>query len=733
VATFSLSDVLKEARRRRVFRVAALYIVGAWAILQVSDLAFVSWNIPSQALRHIWIGAVIGFPLAIVFGWRYDIVDGRIARTAASDLDADMSIGRTDYIILAALAFVTAVIILGSVTEISNTHVTDTAPVVVTKIDPKSIAVLPFENMSGDKSNDPFTIGIHDDLLTHISKISDIKVISRTSVARLDTSMSIPDIGQLLSVAVVMEGGVQRIVNRVRINAQLIDAVSDQHLWADTFDRELTTQNIFEIQSEIAAIITDNLQATLSPQDVVNLDKVPTKNLEAYEAYLLGKQHLATRTRADLLKARDFFSEAIDLDKQYALAYAGLADANLLLYYYGAQSLSEALALAEPAIDSALALDNQLGAVYASLGLSRFYQLDFASAETAFKHAIALDPNNAKTYHWFGDMLATRLRQPEAAIPLLERARELDPLSSVISITLGEALEGVGRFGEAMALYRKTIEIDSDYPAAYFLLGFHYRAVLGQLDDALRLHHQEIAVDPVRDNGNLGLIYLELGDDAKAEYWIDRALRINPGWFNTNAAKIRLHWYRGQEVQALQVARQLLSIVPANNVSLLMFVSYGQYQEALDKVAPGYPDLSCDVDPTVTRINLFQAINLSLALEETGEHECADRLLEKSLERLQGMPRLGLFGYGIADIEILARQGNTTQALDTLRLALDEGFRSPSWWASVEGNPHMVSLRGEPEFKEMIAEIRAEMAAQLSNVREMEANGELSQFPDSLQ
>ena len=123
----------------------------------------------------------------------------------------------------------------------------------------------------------------------------------------------------------------------------------------------------------------------------------------------------------------------------------------------------------------------------------------------------------------------------------------------------------------------------------------------------------------------------------------------------------------------------------------------------------------------------------SLALDETGEHECADRLLEKSLERLQGMPRLGIYGYGIADIEILARQGKTEQALDTLRLAIDEGLRSPSWWAQGEGSPHMISLRGEPKFKEMIEEIRAEMAAQLSNVRELEANGELAPIPDSLE
>jgi TolB-like protein/Tfp pilus assembly protein PilF len=723
-----IGNFFRELRRRRVLRIVALYIVGAWVVLQAAALAFPGLQIPESAIRYVWIGAIMGFPVALILGWRFDIIGGRIVRTNLDDAGESQALSRADYAILAALSLVVAVITYGMLSEILSEPTLPANQPLTADIDPKSIAVLPFTNMSGDEANEPFTIGIHDDVLTHISKIGDIKVISRTSVARLDPGLSIPDIGRLLGVATVLESGVQRIGNRVRINAQLIDTASDQHLWAETFDRELTTQHIFAIQSEIAAAITDKLQASLSPREVAKLKRMPTDNLQAYEMYLLGQQRMITRTRSALLEASDYFEKAVELDPQYALAYVGLADANLLLAGYGHLSLQEGLAKAESSLALALAIDEQLGAAYASVGLSRVRQGDSTGAETAFKRAIELDPNNATPYHWYGDLLINAMGQPEAAIPVLERARELDPLSPIINITLGEALEASGQFGEAMTLYRKAIEIEPDFPAAYYLIATHYRAVYGKMDEAVRWYHEELAIEPSRDLGVLGQTYLDLGDDEKAEYWIDRAIALHPQWYQSNAARVFLHRYRGEEAQALQRARRLLALYPGNNTSLVTFVTYGKYQEALETIAPGYPELACGVEPTISRNNLSQAINLSLALQETGERECADRLLDKILQQIQKMPRLGARGYGIADVEVYARQGKTQLALETLRQAIDEGYRW-FWWAQGKGSPHMVSLHEEPEFNAMMQEIRADMSAQLEHVREMEANGELASVP----
>ena len=626
-----IRNFFRELRRRRVFRIAALYIVGAWVALQAADLAFPGLLIPQSAIRFVWIGAILGFPVALILGWRFDMVGGRVVRTPDVAAREHPALSRADYAVLATLGIVAVAITYGLAVEILDTRTQPANRVLTADIDPKSIAVLPFTNMSGDEANEPFTVGIHDDVLTHISKIGDIKVISRTSVARLDPAMSIPAIGKLLGVATVLESGVQRIGNRVRINAQLIDTVSDQHLWAETFDRELTTQHIFAIQSEIAAAITDKLQASLSPRDEAKLNRVATQNMQAYEAYMLGRQRMVMRTREALLEANDYFEKAVELDPQYALAWVGLADANLLLAYYGHLPLDEALARAEPSLTRALAIDDQLGAAYASVGLSRVRQGDSAGAETAFKRAIELDPNNPKPYHWYGDVLINEMGQPEAAIPLLERARELDPLSPAINVTLGQSLEASGRFSEAMAFYRKAIEIEPDFSAAHFLIAQHYRTVYGEMAEAVRWHHQELAIEPSRDTGALGLTYLDLGDGEKAEYWIDHALGLHPDWFLTNSASAFLLIYQGDEAPALQQARRLLDIVPGNYISLVTFVAFGKYREALETVAPRYPELGCDVEPMVNRNNLSQAINLSLAWQETGERECADRLLDKAL------------------------------------------------------------------------------------------------------
>jgi TolB-like protein/DNA-binding winged helix-turn-helix (wHTH) protein len=190
----------------------------------------------------------------------------------------------------------------------------------------RSVAVLPFANMSQDATAEPFANGIYDDILTQIAKIRDLRVIARTSMERLDPNLSLQEIGNKLGVATILEGGVQRIGNRIRINVQLIDCESKTHLWAETYDRELTTANVFAIQSEIAASVADALKLTLSPEEHLRLEKTPTQDMAAYQAYLLGKQRLKKETSASLVEAVDLFQQATDLDPNFALAYVGLAD-----------------------------------------------------------------------------------------------------------------------------------------------------------------------------------------------------------------------------------------------------------------------------------------------------------------------------------------------------------------------------------------------------------------------
>ncbi len=709
----------EELRRRRVFRVVALYIVGAWVLLQAADLAFPGMGIPEASIRYVWIGTIAGLPLALILGWRFDMSGGRIVRTPALQTTGNARLQRTDYALLAVLGAAAAAISLGMIAEIRASRAPPARHERAAGIDDKSIAILPFRNFSGDVINDPLTVGIHDDLLTHVSKISDIKVISRTSVSRLDPDLSIPDISRLLGVATILEGGVQRTGNRLRINAQLIDGATDQHLWAETFDKEMTTQDIFAIQTEIAAAIADELRATLSQRDRDKLGKIPTQSLPAYEAYLLGKQRMTTRARADLLQAIEYFETSIALDPSYALAHVGLADTNLLLNSYGHLPLDEMLETTGPALAAALALDDQLGAAFASTGLSKLKQGDRVGAEAAYQRAMELDPNYPTTYHWYGNMLLDDAGRPDEAVRLLEKARELDPLSPAINITLGEALGGLGRFEEAMALFEKALEIEPDYPGAYFLIGTYHHTVYGRLDEAVRWQRLRLSIEPGADTSILAFIYLDLGDDIRAEQWVEQSLRHNPDGFFGRSVQVFLHRFRGEEAQALEGARRLLALYPDNNSSLVTFVTYGRYEEALESL-DRYPELSCSREPVIDRNNLFQAMNLSLALQETGQGECAERILRAILDRLRDIPRLGPRGFGILDVEVHARLGNTRLALNTLRKAIDQGFRA-YWWAQGETSVHMGSLREHPEFRLMMDEMRAEMALQRQKAREFES------------
>jgi tetratricopeptide (TPR) repeat protein len=225
-----------------------------------------------------------------------------------------------------------------------------------------------------------------------------------------------------------------------------------------------------------------------------------------------------------------------------------------------------------------------------------------------------------------------------------------------------------------------------------------------------------------------GLYYLDLGDDAEAEYWINRALTLAPEHAAPNVALAFLYRYRNDRERALRVARKLQDIVPGNNTSLVTLVNFGQYREALDEFTPLYPELQCDEQLSVTRLNVFAALNLSLAFEQTGDMECAALLLSEVLARIKTLPRLGTAGYGIADVEAYARLGKRDEAIASLRHAIDSRYRA-FWWSQGEKSAHTASLRDDPEFTAMMEELKADMALQLARVREMRVNGELPDIP----
>ena len=355
------SSIWAELRRRRVVQWALAYAAGAWVLLQVLGFVSDSFAWPATVKQIATILLAIGLPIVVVLGWYHgDRGQQRVTGPELAVLTLLLLVGG-GLLWLYAQRTVPTTTAGTAVKSPPTSAATDARP---------SIAVLPFENRSEESKDAFFVDGIHDDILTQLSKVSALKVISRTSVERFRTTdLSVQQVAEQLGVTKILEGGVQRAGDRVRINVQLIDAATDAHLWAETYDRELTAANIFAIQSEVAAAITDALKTTLTPSEQARANAVPTQNLEAWEAYQLGRQRLAKRTSADLADAEQFFREAIDLDPQFALAYVGLADTLSLQLLYSGAPREPALGSAEKAVAEALRLDPNLAEAWTSSGL----------------------------------------------------------------------------------------------------------------------------------------------------------------------------------------------------------------------------------------------------------------------------------------------------------------------------------------------------------------------------
>ena len=310
-----LQDFVVELRRRRVFRSVGLYIVGSWVLLQVAALAFQSLNIPDSALVWVWVAAFLGFPLVLILAWRYEFALRGIQRTssAGSDHAADLSLRGSDYLILAALAVVIVTASFRLIAEIRESAPEWVDHAAVTTVSQNSLAVLPLDNLSGDPEQEYFVSGMHEAIIADLSRISGVKVISRTSTEQYrNTDKSLAEIGVELGVANLIEGSIFRDGNTVRITVQLIAAATDEHLWAESYERDLS--NVLRLQSSVARAIAEQIKVKLTPEEDTRFAGSAQVDPEAYELYLKGKFHWYKLTEADLKLALEYFQLAIDKD-----------------------------------------------------------------------------------------------------------------------------------------------------------------------------------------------------------------------------------------------------------------------------------------------------------------------------------------------------------------------------------------------------------------------------------
>jgi TolB-like protein len=412
-----MSGFFEEVQRRKVYRVAAAYVIAAGFIIQISSAVFPAWDLPSWAFRLVVVLLLIGFPISLILAWAYDITPQGIRATPAPGTHR-----RRNLIMLIAIGvIVSAVAGFFLFPRVSWRNVE------------KSIAVLPFQSLSDEKENAYFADGIQDDILTNLSKIGDLKVISRMSVMsyRGDAVRNAREIGKALGVATLLEGSVRRIGNRVRVNVQLINANNDEHIWAEDYDRDLT--DVFAIQTDLAQKIASALQAKLSPNEKARLDQRPTENSDAYLLFVQAHDYATRRNmfRDTSLKAIPLFEQAIKLDPNFALAFAGLSMVQSWIYHNSDPNPARR-EKARLNANEALRLQPDLPEGHLALGFSYYYgDRDFERALTEFEIARRGLPNDAQAYFAIGAIQRRQGKWAESTANL-EKAAALDPRNTEI-------------------------------------------------------------------------------------------------------------------------------------------------------------------------------------------------------------------------------------------------------------------------------------------------------------
>jgi TolB-like protein/Flp pilus assembly protein TadD len=444
-----VSTFFKELQRRKVYRVAAAYAVVAGGVIQLASAVFPAWELPSWALRLVVVLLLAGFPIALVLAWAFDVTPAGIQ---ATEEVTPRPAGQT---LLRRRRNVFLLVSLGlAVSLIAGFFVLPRAS--ARKID-KSIAVLPFENFSDDKDNAFFADGIQDDILTNLSKIGDLKVISRTSVMQYRGKASnVREIGKALGVSAILEGSVRRSANRIRVNVQLIDATNDEHIWANDYDRDLT--DVFAIQSDLAQKIAGELQAKLSPTEKAQMTRKPTENGEAYLAYIQAMNLFVPEEIEKLKQAEQLYQRALDLDPNFALACARLSHIESWIFHSFDPSASRR-AKARTLAEQALRLQPNLPEAHLALGYCYYYgDLDYDRALSEFKIAQSGLPNDAEVYLSLG-AIQRRKGQWADSTTNFEKAASVNPKDPWVLQNLGINYAAVKNYEAALETYDRGLEL----------------------------------------------------------------------------------------------------------------------------------------------------------------------------------------------------------------------------------------------------------------------------------
>jgi len=683
-------------------------LVVAWLVVQVVDIVGPALSLPDWILTFVIVSLAVGFPVAAILSWFYAITARGV------QLESELAPGtqiRGNRITLPVIAMLAAALLVSLVTRDNSSFLaTD-----------RSLAVLPLANISGDPDDKSFVAGLHEDLLTQLSRINTIKVISRSSVVRYSgTSLPIPTIARQLGVSSIIAGSVQRIGERLRVQIQLIDGKTDQHLWAESFDRRLTANDIFGIQREIALAVSNAMNAKLTVVERERLREPATADLEAYSAYMFGKQKIEKRTSRALDEAIEHLRRAITLDPGFAAAHAQLAMAYDLASWYGDLSREKMLTLAMPAAQRAIDLDPTLADGWTALADLRALSGDAAGAETAFNKAIEINPNYPVALHWYALLLMDR-GDYEAALDLHQKALALDPLSVTLTNNVAQDLFYLDRKTQALTYYEQSLELDPDFAATHAHMANIYAYGFGRPDEAVRWLESAAQLDDRHTEypSQLAMLLADLDSPDSALMWADRAIEIGPNRIWPNLAMLIVSQRRGDDDNMQLYADKVLTISSQSPLALRVLRNLDLKADRPDAARARYAEATPELfqrPPNVGETNYGAAIDLAHLLSRLGDGEMAEALLRNAREITAGRPRAGPAGIGFFDIKALALLGNNEAALAALEEAASSEWLQ-FWW-QVPSDPNLSTLHQHPRFDAAIERFRSRAAEYRANINE---------------
>lgn len=722
-----MRSFLSDLKRRNIPRLAAAYALASWILVEAGSVLLPTFGVPQWFFKIYVIIVLVGFFVSIIVAWVFNTAPEGSAIESNVDAAAAQptSSNKMNKIIIALLVFALGISITFNITGIRGD------PIEITRANRlDSIAVLPFTSRSKNKDDRFFVDGIHDDILTRLSNIESLRVISRTSMNEYrDTTKNMRQIGEELGVSTILEGAVQRSGDQVRITVQLIDAKTDEHIWASSFDRAYTMQNIFELQSEISAQIATSLRAALTPEEELRIASIPTVNIEAYTEYVKGRGNLSERSFQSLIDARQQFESAISLDPDYAQAHAALAETVLVtLSNHASLVPSVAFDTAAAAIDKALQVDPQLAEAFAARGLLEMMQWQRAGTGTgnidaaqSFRTAIELNPNLAYAYVWFSSLHQTE-GEIDAAIELLTRALVIDPRGRIPYVNLPNLYALVGKNDRATDFLLRAISIFPDWSTPYGSLSTHLQK-LGRLDEAIAWGRRESALttDPLTGGDLLGIFQTFGDDDAIIDFLDDFPADHLVYPLGDSILKYMTRNYEETLVALDNIAAE--SSVPIGfrrDIAINSALITHDYERAYRDLVDMSPRLVGDVKIVVDTNNVQAAILLAFVEQKLDRPGRARTLLDGAEPVVHDLPRLGLAGRGLSDVHILTLRGRPNAAMEALIEAVDNGYVSSQafdGWPFDE-DPIIEPLRSDPRFKLVEQRINEKIESMRRNVED---------------